>query len=322
MKLFFILTFFLTICLEIWETEGNRLQIPYKKKRLTKGLKWKKRKDSKKNEDENEDEEAYENQIYNTGPLLLVSIIAKTNTIYPYVGNASNKKKCKEIKNVVFYAYTTKLFYVAEVECKKDVIIHGENGEFSFDFEDKEFFVNTDIIVTRKTIKHPSYVKVTSYKVGEVPLHCPSVNNLNTALIDRSFDVKIDQKYIKHLELVFIGIVKKTTLEIEFPLVDVETGSIKNYQFSEFSYIIYEGSQIFTSIPIIGGNICDIKVSSTIKCSPGSPINFIYELENGNLVSNQVKVLTINLFGKHVYQDQNLNKLLERVKKALIDDND
>ncbi|KAL5367875.1 hypothetical protein CPHLJ_6g5 [Cryptosporidium parvum] len=231
------------------------------------------------------------------------------------------KKKCKEIKNIVFYAYTTELFYVAQVECKKDVIIHGENGEFSFDFEDKEIFVNTDIIVTKKTIKHPSHVKITSYKVGEVPLHLPSVNNLNIALIDRSFNVKIDQKYIKHLELVFIGIVKKTTLEIEFPLVDIETASIKNYWFDEFSYIIYEGSRTFTSIPILGGNICDIKVSNTIKCNPGSPIKFIYELENGNLVSNQVKVLTINMFGKYVYQDRSLNKLLERVKKALIDDN-
>ncbi|KAH8583058.1 uncharacterized protein ELE39_000001 [Cryptosporidium sp. chipmunk genotype I] len=319
MKHFSIIVLFLTILLDIRLTEGStNLFIPIKKSRISVREKWKKYQKKK----VEEEKEIHSDEIYNTGELLLVTIIGKSNINYPYLGNAGVQKKCKEIEKIVLYAFRTELFYVAKVQCKKNVVIHGKDGEFSLDFDDKEIFINTDIVVTRKTVKHPSNIKVTSYKVGEVPFHCPNANNLNIAVIDKSFDVKTNQNYIKNLGLVFIGIISQTSLQLEFPFVDVETASIKNYHFNQFSYVIYEGSQTFTSIPILAGNTCDIKVANTIRCKPGTPINFMYELENGNLVSNQVKVFTNNMFGKTIFQDQDLNKLLERVKKALTDDID
>ncbi|KAF7457544.1 hypothetical protein HWI79_1883 [Cryptosporidium felis] len=257
-----------------------------------------------------------------SGPLLLALIVnSKTANIYYYTGNAHYKNQCDKVHKILAYSYKEKEFYAAIPKCRGELILSNKSGHLLIETSDITYDVCNEKIISRKTRKIHSKVKVDRYWIGRTHVKLDHVKNFEPFLIPENFNIYSDQIFQSpgKAGTQFKGVISQKEPQLKMPMVEYEKQIIEHFYFNSDSYLIFEGRLMSYAVPIKWNSICTIMLKeSVIKCDKCKKKKFTYYVNRAHIVREGVEILTVNIFGTRIIQAKRLSEVVDLAIARLI----
>ncbi|KAF7456765.1 hypothetical protein HWI79_2626 [Cryptosporidium felis] len=242
---------------------------------------------------------------------LLVMIQEKNNQqYYPFTGTFSITKDCQSLK-IIFYDINETSFVLTTLSCNNRVRIFGKFGKIHFIPSINHTQQNHSIFKRKKfkQIKIKLVIRIQKYKISKAPRLSTTLQKFHPNLIPKNFNPETDQIYPKiHSQLTFKGYINTSNKNL------ISSSKIT----PEFSFAIFKSQHFNYAFPIHQNCQCIFNTikNETLDCNCSST-NYSYDIRNGILHFQDIKILTNNIGGLRVIITKTLDTLIQNVNQAL-----